>query len=125
MMNRKYFTILPGILLILVFTLMSSMNLKGDDIPEVVEEILNNSCYGCHTTGAKAEDAVKAVDFKKWDNLKPAKKVGVLSEIKEVIEEGTMPPEKMLKKYPDKALSDDEKEKILKWVKEETANLME
>ena len=124
-MNKNYFSILTGILLILAFTLMSSMNItKADDIPGEVEKILENSCYGCHTTGAKAEKAVKAVDFKKWNQLKPIKKVGALNEIKEVLEEGAMPPEKFLNRYPDKALSGDDKETILKWVEEETAKLM-
>jgi len=124
-MDKKYFAILSGILLILAFTLMSSVNANnGGDMPDEVEKILENTCYGCHSTGAKAEDAVKALDFKKWDQLKPAKKVGALNEIKEVLEEGTMPPEKFLKHYPDKALKKDYKEKILEWVDKTTAKLM-
>ena len=125
-MNKNYFSILTGILLILSFTLMSSMNItKADDIPEEVEKILENSCYGCHTTGAKAEKAVNALDFKKWDKLKPTKKVGALNDIKEVLDEGAMPPEKFLNRYPDKAPSEKDKETILNWVKQETAKLME
>ena len=125
-MDKKYFSILSGILLILAFALMSSMNIeKADDIPEEVEKILENSCYGCHTTGAKAEKAVNALDLKKWDQLKPTKKVAALNDIKEVLEEGAMPPEKFLDRNPDKALPGEDKEMILKWVKKETAILME
>jgi len=124
-MDKKYFSILTGILLVLAFTLMSSMNIKkADDIPDEVEKILDNTCYGCHTTGAKAEKAVNALDFKKWDQLKPTKKVGALNDIKEVLEEGAMPPEKFLNRYPEKALKEEDKETILKWVKKETAKLM-
>jgi len=125
-MKKKYLSIMTGIILIFALTLMSSMDIqKGDEIPENVEKILSNSCFGCHTTGARAEDAVKALDFKRWAELKPSKKVGALNDIKEVIEEGAMPPEKIIKKYPEKALSEDDKETILKWAKKETAKLME
>ncbi len=124
-MDKKYLSILPGVLLIISVVLMSSkVTLSDDAIPADVEKILDRSCYGCHTTGAKAEDAVKAVDFKKWEELKPTKKVGALNEIKEVIEKDAMPPEKIIKKYPEMALSEDDKEMILKWVSEETAKLM-
>jgi hypothetical protein len=125
-MKMKFWTILPAIPLMLVFVFMSSMDIqKGNDIPDDVEKILSNSCYGCHTTGARAEDAVKALDFKKWADLKPSKKVGALNDINEVVSEGQMPPDKFVKKYPDKGLSDTDKEMILKWTKKEISKLME
>ena len=45
--------------------------------------------------------------------------------IKEVVNEGMMPPEKFLDRYPEKSLSKEDKEKILKWADEEIAKLME
>ena len=125
-MERKYFSVLLGMLLILALVLTTSMDIqKGDDFPEDVGKVIENSCIGCHSTGANAEDAVKALDFKRWSELKPAKKVGILSDIKEVVTEGTMPPGKVLKKYPEMALSEEDKKVILKWVKSETAELMD
>jgi len=125
-MRVRLWSILPVILLILAASLVSWINVqKGEEIPEDIAEILSTSCYGCHTTGARAEDAVKKLDFKKWDELAPTKKVSLLTEISEVIDEGVMPPEKFLKNYPEKALSDEDKEKVLEWTGKETAKLME
>jgi len=125
-MKTKFWPILPGVVIILSVTMLSMKDLqKGEKIPEDVKEILSNSCYGCHTTGAMAENAVKALNFRKWNDLKATKKVGLLNNISEVLEEGAMPPEKFLKKYPEKALSGEDKAKILEWTKKETAKLME
>ena len=125
-MKTRFWILLPGIMLVLAVTLLSWKDIqKGPSIPEDVNTILSNSCNGCHSTGARAEDAVKALDFKKWDEYKATKKVSLLNEIHEVLEEGQMPPEKFLNKNPDKAPSAEDKEKIMKWTKEETAKLME
>ena len=124
-MKTKFWPILPGVVMILSVAMLSMKDIqKGENIPEDVKEILSNSCYSCHSTGAKAEEAVKALDFKKWNDLKATKKVGLLNNISEVLEEGAMPPEKFLKNYPEKALSGEDREKILEWTKKETAKLM-
>jgi len=125
-MKTRFWTILPGILMILSLAMLSMKDIqKGENIPEDVKKILRNSCYACHSTGAKAEKAVKALDFRKWNDLKATKKIGSLNNISEVLEEGGMPPGKFLKNYPEKALSGEDKEVILEWTKKETAKLME
>ena len=124
-MKNRIWIILPAIMLILLVTLVSMTDIqKGNKMPEDIAKILSHSCYNCHTTGAKAEDAVKTLDFEIWDEYKATKKVGLLNEIKEVVEEGNMPPEKFLTKYPDKAPSEEDRNKIVEWTKEETAKLM-
>ena len=124
-MKNLVWKILPAIALILVLALVSWRDIqKGPEIPADVQGILEYSCYGCHTTGAKAEEAVNKLDFLKWDSYKKTKQVGLLDEIREVADEGAMPPEKFLKKYPQKALSDEDREKIIKWTKKEMARLM-
>ncbi|MFC2111996.1 heme-binding domain-containing protein [Bacteroidota bacterium] len=124
-MRKIIWTILPAFALILALTLVSWKNIqKESDIPSEVASILENSCYACHTTGAKAEDAVKAVDFKKWSAYKKTKKVGILNDIQEVVKEGMMPPGKFVDRNPEKALSDEDREVIVKWTKKETAKLM-
>jgi len=125
-MKTRFWPILPGVVMILSVLMLSMKDIqKGENIPEDVKKILSNSCYACHSTGAKAENAVKALNFRKWNDYKTTKKVGLLNNISEVVEEGAMPPEKFLKKYPEKAMSGEDKEKILEWTKKETAKLME
>ena len=125
-MKTRFWLILPGVVMILSVTMISMKDIqKGENIPEDVKKILSNSCYACHSTGAKAKNAVKALNFRKWNDYKTTKKIGLLNNISEVVEEGAMPPEKFLKKYPEKALSGEDKEIILEWTKKETAKIME
>lgn len=94
-------------------------------IPEEVSTILESSCYNCHTTGSKSEDALKAVNFSDWEAYRVSKKVAVLGDIGKVIEKGKMPPEKFLDNNPDKKLSDAQKKSIIDWTKEASDKLLE
>lgn len=95
------------------------------EIPENVSKILVSTCYDCHTTGAKAEDAVKALDFKVWDEYRLTKHIAVLDDISKVMEEGKMPPKKYLEYNPEKKLSEEQRQVIGEWARKESARLME
>ena len=124
-MKIRFWYVLPGILLFLTATLGSWKDIqKETGIPDDVEKILSNSCYACHVTGAKPKFAVKALDFKIWNEYKAPKKVGLLNNIKEVVTKDKMPPSRFLKKNPDKALSEENKKMIVDWTKKETEKLM-
>ena len=124
-MKIKFWYVLPGILLILVATLASWKDIQQETgIPDDVEKILSNSCYACHATGANSKFGLRALDFKIWNEYSAVKKVGLLGNIKEVLEKGKMPPARFLKKNPDKALSDDDKQRIVDWTEKETEELM-
>jgi len=94
------------------------------DFPKKVSGILTNSCYDCHTTGANAEKAVEALDFKKWEEYKLTKKISLLTKICEVAEKGDMPPGKYLKQNPEKALSASDIKTICNWTKKESEKLI-
>lgn len=93
-------------------------------MPEEVSTVLESKCYGCHTTGAKSDDALKAVNFSEWANYKVSKQVAVLGDITNVVEKGKMPPEKYLKNNPEKELTDVEKKLIIDWTKEASDKLL-
>ncbi len=38
--------------------------------PEEISTVLKTSCYDCHYTGAKAEKALKAVNFREWEEYR-------------------------------------------------------
>ena len=123
-----------GIRILLSIILIHSLMLKGngssfatepkEDFPKKVSGILTNSCYDCHTTGAKAQKAVDALDFKKWEEYKLTKKISLLTKICEVVENGEMPPEKYLKNNSGKALSGSDIKTICNWTKKESENLI-
>ena len=123
-----------GIRLVLTILLIHIVMMKGNtipqssepqaDFPKKVSGILTNSCYDCHVTGAKAQKAVDALDFKKWEEYKLTKKISLLTKICEVVEKGDMPPGKYLKQNPEKALSASDVKTICNWTKKESEKLI-
>lgn len=115
---------------LLIHTTMMSANTSPapaepkDDFPKKVSGILTNSCNDCHTTGASAQKALDALDFKKWEEYKLTKKISLLTKICEVAEKGDMPPGKYLKDHPEKALSESDIKTICNWTKKESEKLI-
>ena len=93
-------------------------------MPENVKAIIDKSCFGCHNTDSRNEDAKEELDFKMLGDLSLVKKIGALNHIGEVVEENKMPPKKFLERYPDRKLSDEETKILTDWVKKEAAALI-
>lgn len=99
----------------------TKINTTSDNVKAAIE----NSCFGCHNTDSRNEDAKEALDFKKLEKLSTIKKIGAYSEIGETIEEEEeMPPKKFLDKYPEKKLTDEEKKLLIDWSKKEAEELV-
>lgn len=93
------------------------------EIPDDVMSVIKNSCFGCHNSESRNVDAKEDLSFDKLDSLKPFALAGLLENIKEELEKDKMPPPKFLKKYPDRALTKENKLILLNWVKESEAKL--
>lgn len=103
---------------------ISTPSTKGDFvIPTDIQEIIDNSCYGCHNADSKNEKGKKKLQFDNMEKLKTYKLVGKLADISDVVEEGDMPPAKVLKKYPEMKLSDEDKAKLMDWAKNSAEEL--
>jgi uncharacterized membrane protein len=105
-------------------TTLSPQEEVKSGFPEDVQEIITTSCYDCHSTEGSNIKAKSKLNFSKWNDYSSAKKVGKLEGINETIKENDMPPGKYLNKHPDRALTDEQKELVYKWVTEETNKLM-
>lgn len=112
-----------GIFILFLQSFMPESPLENG-FPDEISTILKSSCYDCHTTGAKSDDALKAVDFLIWDEYRITKKISVLGEISKVVEEGKMPPKKYLEHNPDSQMSDAQKKMLSEWTKAESDKLM-
>ncbi len=84
-------------------------------VPNDVQEIINNSCYGCHNSDSKSKKGKMKLNFDKMSTMKIGKRVGKLNKIHGVVEENDMPPKKFLKKYPEKALNEEDSKKLASW----------
>ena len=87
------------------------------EIPDNVQEILDNSCFGCHNSESQNLKGKKKLQFDKLNDLKTYKAIGKLTDVAEVIADSDMPPAKILKKYPDMTLTDEQKEILSSWAK--------
>ena len=97
---------------------------KSSTMPDNVKAVIEKSCFGCHNTDSRNEDAKKELDFKKLDHISIMKQIGAYSKIGETLEKGEMPPKKFIEKYPEKKLSDEEKKLLLSWSKKEAEELV-
>ncbi len=128
-MNKR--SMFPGILVVLLlistfgFKIGNRMsNSTESEIPEEVNSIIQNKCFGCHNTDSKNNKAKDKLDFKMFDSLSGPDKVHKLRDIGDVLKEDEMPPKKFLDRNPDKALTKDEHKTLMSWAKKEARNAM-
>ena len=91
------------------------------EFPEHIQKIIDDKCYGCHNTESRGEKSKKKLN---WDHFtdgtySKSKLVSKLNKTVKVLEEGKMPPEKFLTKYPHKKLTAEETQALVIWAKEE------
>lgn len=89
--------------------------------PISVMNVVNNKCLGCHSPSGKSDDAKEDLMWETLQDLSTEDMVAVLDEIVEVLEEGKMPPKKIVAKYPNMKLSDEESATLKEWA-ESTLN---
>lgn len=93
--------------------------------PLEVATLIDNKCYGCHSPQGrndKAKEKLIWLDLQKMDKVDL---VGALGEVAEVLEEGSMPPEKMIEKYPQMKLTEAEVATLKAWVESAQNKLMD
>lgn len=98
-------------------------SLDSIPMPENVNTIVQHSCYGCHNSKSKNEKAKDKFQFDELHSLSTFKVVGKMSDVQKELNKNKMPPKKFLEKYPDRALSDEDKTTLLNWAKETSDNL--
>jgi len=92
-------------------------------IPDDVNQIIQNSCYGCHNSDSKNMKAKMKLKFDGLDAMQTFKAIGKLTKVAKEVEEDKMPPARFLKNYPDKALSDKDKQRLISWATDTAKSL--
>ena len=93
--------------------------------PENVMAIVENKCLGCHKPDSRNEKAKEKWQWKKLTAMDTMDVAAAMDELLEVLAEGSMPPEKMLEKYPDKKLTDDETAVLRDWAEATLGSLLD
>lgn len=127
MKKKSILSVFVSVLFLLSLVVTATEKPAGEEVkkmPENVKAAIDKSCFGCHNTDSRNDDAKEKLDFKKLDKLTTIKKISAYKEIGETIEKGEMPPKRFLKNYPDKNLTDDEKKLLMEWSKKEAEALV-
>lgn len=103
---------------------------KADDskitypMPEQVKVVMENKCFGCHNSEARSDKAKEAFNFSTLEQLDKFKKIASLNEARKEVEGAKMPPAKLIEKHPEAALTSEESELLVEWIKAETSGLL-
>ncbi len=87
--------------------------------------VITTKCLGCHSPKGRSDKAREALQWELLQNMEGEDALGALDEIAEVLEEGKMPPERMIERYPNMKLTDEETQKLQTWVEGLFAKLEE
>lgn len=122
---------ITGLFLTFMFsTLLASAveSPKNDKItykmPHKVKAVFENKCFGCHNNDSRSDKAKDKLNFDKLSDLTKVDKLGTFNHIKQVLDEGKMPPKKFLEKHPEKGLTAEETLELTNWVKKESTALL-
>jgi hypothetical protein len=92
--------------------------------PEDVMAIIENKCMGCHNPDAKNEKAREKLQWAQLAKMETEDLISKLDALFEVLEEGEMPPAKMLERNPEKKLTDQETLILQNWADENIERLI-
>jgi hypothetical protein len=98
---------------------------KGESLytPEV-KKVIDEKCYGCHSVKGNSQDAKDALLWDSLPNLQKSRLIATLDDIIEVLKENKMPPEEVIKKYPEMKLLPVEKNTMQSWAQSRADNLL-
>ena len=98
---------------------------KKIELSKDVKSIIDNSCSGCHNTKTKNKKGLSKLDFDKLINgdYSEGKTSSKLRVIIKSLQKNDMPPKDFLKKYPNRAISIDDKKKLINWAKQTVTSL--
>jgi len=103
------------------FTSNSSSTITDNEpaieIPENINAIFKNSCYGCHNSESKNAKAKKKLQIDMLTSMSTGKLVSKLNKIAKEVEKGDMPTEKFAEKYPERVPTDEVRKTLVDWAK--------
>jgi hypothetical protein len=114
----KNLILIPCLLVVSIFLFPSFSHppqLIKIKFPKKVNAIIQDKCFGCHSPGSKAKKAFDKLNWDALSSLTATEQLSTVKNIQKVLEEGTMPPKRMLERNPDKKLTDKETAKLKKW----------
>jgi len=88
----------------------------GIIFPKDVKAIIDEKCMNCHKPDARNEKAKKKLQWEKVPKMNLKEQKSFLGDLSEVLEDGEMPPERMVTRKPEMALNLEENRVLITWV---------
>mgnify|MGYP002786919917 CR=1 FL=1 len=92
--------------------------------PENVMAVIDTKCMGCHKPDAKNEKSKAKLQWVLLADMETEELVAKLDAIIESLEEGSMPPEGIVAKYPDMKLTEAETKTLKDWAESNADRLL-
>ncbi len=92
--------------------------------PAAVKKVIDQKCYGCHSDKGQSQDAKDALMWDELPALAKGKMVATFDNIIGVLEDGTMPPEDVVEKYPEIKLLTAERDLLISWATAKADSLL-
>lgn len=89
------------------------------ELPDNVKAIVEAKCMNCHKPDARNEKAREKLQWVKVPEMNKEEQEHFIAEMFEVLEEGKMPPARMVERNPDMKLTEDESKALMDWVEKE------
>lgn len=117
-------SIIIGLFLIQGYPAMKTMQNSGSIYTTAVKKVIDNKCYGCHSSNGKSQIAKNAL---MWDNLPTLQKkemVAHLDKIIRVLRKSIMPPESAVKRNQEMKLLPEESKLLQSWAEAKADSLL-
>ncbi len=112
-----------------------------EQLPENVKEIITTSCLDCHSNNTTylwyhkiapvswlvSNDVIKGkkeLNFSEWGELDDYDKIGAIEDIRQEIEQKTMPIKPYIMMHPGAKLSDEEVAALTAWIDKKAGELV-
>ncbi|MBO6495175.1 MAG: heme-binding domain-containing protein [Roseivirga sp.] len=93
------------------------------ELPDNIKEIVEAKCMNCHKPDARNEKAREKLQWVKVPEMNKEQQEDFIAEMFEVIEDGDMPPARMVERNPKMKLTDEENKAFMAWLEKEEKRL--
>ncbi len=116
--------VIAGFIFIQGTPVSENIRKNGSFFTTEVKKVIDNKCYRCHSVQGKSQDAKDALMWDSLPDLQKSRLVATLDDIARVLQKNIMPPESVVKKYPEMKLLPGEKKILQSWAESKADSLL-
>ncbi len=115
--------------------------LKHEQLPQNVQQILQNACFDCHTNNSNylwyhkivpvswminkhIVEGKDELNFSEWGKMDNYDKIGALEDIRQELEQKTMPIKQYVWMHKEAKLTDEDRAAVIAWIDKKTSEIV-